>query len=40
MTTYKLDSPDDLWTDFKDTVPRSKTLNERLVELIEQEVQK
>jgi len=39
MTTYKLDAPDELWTEFKDTVPRSETLNERLVDMIEREVQ-
>ena len=34
-TTYQLGVDDDTWNDWKDTVPRSKALDVRLVELIE-----
>lgn len=34
MTTYSFEIPDDVWDDWKDTVPRSKRLDDRLVELI------
>lgn len=33
-----LEIDEDLWTEFKETVPRSKTLNQALVELIERAV--
>lgn len=35
MTTYQFEIDDDDWTDWKDTVPRSKALDERIRELIE-----
>lgn len=35
MTSYSFEVDDDLWKEWKDTVPRSKTLDERLRELIE-----
>jgi hypothetical protein len=35
MTTYSFEVPDEKWDAWKDTVPRSKRLDERLVELIE-----
>jgi hypothetical protein len=34
MTTYSFEIPDDVWEEWKDTVPRSKRLDDRLVELI------
>jgi hypothetical protein len=37
MTVYQIDVPDDLWDDWKETVPRSKNLNDRVVELIEED---
>ena len=36
-TTYPLEVEDDLWEEWKDQIPRSKTLNEALVELIEED---
>lgn len=35
MTTYQFEVGDELWEEWKDTVPRSKKLDERLIELIE-----
>jgi hypothetical protein len=35
MTKYTIEVDDELWSNWKDTVPRSKTLNDRIVELIE-----
>jgi len=35
MTKYQFQIDDDKWADWKDTVPRSKSLDERLIELIE-----
>lgn len=35
MVSYQFDVNDELWNDWKDTVPRSKSLHERLTELIE-----
>jgi len=37
MTVYQIDVPDDLWDEWKETVPRSSTLNERLITLIEED---
>jgi hypothetical protein len=34
MTVYQIEVPDDLWEDWKRTVPRGKKLNARVVELI------
>lgn len=34
MTAYSFKIPDEVWNDWKDTVPRSKNLDDRLVELI------
>jgi len=35
VTTYQFEIDDDLWEEWKDTVPRSKALDERIRELIE-----
>lgn len=35
MTTYQFEIDDEKWDDWKDTVPRSKSLEERIIELIE-----
>ncbi len=35
---YRFSAPRDLWVRWKDTVPRSKNLDERLIELIEADV--
>jgi len=35
MTKYQFEIDDDKWEDWKDTVPRSKSLEERIIELIE-----
>lgn len=35
MVTYTFECPDGDWSEWKDTVPRSKNLDERLVELIQ-----
>lgn len=35
MTKYQFQIDDDTWEDWKDTVPRSKSLDTRLIELIE-----
>ena len=36
--TYPLNIDEDLWKSFKDLVPRTKNLNDALVELIKDEV--
>lgn len=38
MTKYTVEVPDDLWNEWKDTVPRSQTLNDRIIELIAADV--
>ena len=38
MTTYSFEVEDELWSEWKDTVPRSQRLDERLVELIQADV--
>jgi len=38
VTVYQIDIPDSLWEEWKETVPRSSTLNERVIELIEHDV--
>jgi len=38
MTTYRLEVDDELWERFKETVPRSTTINDRLTEFIREEV--
>lgn len=38
MTKYTLEVDDELWEEWKDTVPRSKTLNDRIVKLIEEDL--
>jgi len=35
MVTYQFEIDDETWSEWKDTVPRSKSLDTRLVELIE-----
>lgn len=35
MTKYQFQIDDDKWEDWKDTVPRSKSLEDRIIELIE-----
>lgn len=35
MVTYQFQIPDETWNEWKDTVPRSKSLDTRLIELIE-----
>ena len=35
MTKYQFEIDDEKWEDWKDTVPRSKSLEERIIELIE-----
>jgi len=35
MTKYQFGIDDDKWDDWKDTVPRSKSLETRIIELIE-----
>jgi len=35
MVTYQFEIDDETWNEWKDTVPRSKSLDTRLVELIE-----
>jgi len=38
MTTYSFEVDDELWAEWKDTVPRSQRLDERLVDLIQADV--
>jgi hypothetical protein len=38
MTSYSFEIDDELWQEWKDTVPRSKRLDERLEELIKADV--
>lgn len=38
MTKYTLDCPDELWAQWKETVPRSQNLNEGLNRLLAREV--
>jgi len=35
MTIYQFEIDDDTWNEWKDTVPRSKSLDTRIIELIE-----
>lgn len=35
MTKYQFQIDDDTWNDWKETVPRSKSLQDRIIELIE-----
>lgn len=35
MTKYQFQIDDDKWEDWKNTVPRSKSLDQRIIELIE-----
>jgi len=35
MTKYQFQIDDEKWEDWKDTVPRSKSLEQRIIELIE-----
>lgn len=39
MVTYQFMIDDETWEEWKDTVPRSKTLDERLIELIEADLE-
>lgn len=38
MTKYTLDCPDELWAEWKETVPRSQNLNEGLNRVLAREV--
>ena len=38
MTSYSFEIDDELWQEWKDTVPRSKRLDERIEELIQADV--
>lgn len=38
VTSYTVESPDEIWDEWKDTVPRSKRLNDRLLQLIAADV--
>lgn len=38
MTVYQIEVPDDLWHDWKMTVPRDKKLNSRIIELIKEDL--
>ena len=38
--TYPIKVKKELWDKFKDSIPRTKNLNESIVELIEKEVKK
>ena len=38
--TYPLNINEDLWNRFKDLVPRTKTLNDALIELVEERIAK
>ena len=35
MVQYQFEISDEVWNEWKDTVPRSKTLDTRIIELIE-----
>ena len=35
VSQYNINFPDKLWDEFKSTVPKSKTLNDQLIELVE-----
>jgi|APHM01.1.fsa_nt_gi hypothetical protein len=37
MTVYQIDVPDELWAEWKATVSRDRTLNDRIVTLIEED---
>lgn len=39
MVQYNFEVDDDLWGDWKDTVPRSKNLDERIRELIREDLE-
>lgn len=39
MTTYSFEVDGELWDEWKDTVPRSQRLDERLTELIQADVE-
>jgi hypothetical protein len=39
MTTYKLEVPDEKWTEFKETVSRNRTINEVIEEYIDQRIE-
>lgn len=40
MTKYTIEVDDETWDRWKDTVPRSMTLNDALVELIEEDLER
>jgi hypothetical protein len=37
MTVYQLEVPESVWADWKATVPRDRTLNDRIVTLLEED---
>lgn len=39
MTEYRLEVPDQLWKEFKESLNKTETLNEAIVELLKQEVE-
>jgi hypothetical protein len=40
IKTFLLETPEDIWNSWKDTVPRSKSLKQALVELLEKEAKR
>jgi len=38
MTVYQIEVPDDVWDRWKRTVPRDRKLNDRIVSLIEEDI--
>jgi len=38
MTVYQIEVPDDVWDRWKRTVPRDRKLNDRIVRLIEEDI--
>lgn len=39
MTVYQIDVPDELWDEWKRTVPRGEKLNDHIVELIQEDLE-
>lgn len=39
MTQYRLDVEEELWDDFKGTMPKNRTINEVVTEMIESRVE-
>jgi hypothetical protein len=38
MTVYQIEVPDETWSQWKRTVPRDRKLNDRIVALIEEDI--